>query len=239
VQNPKLLINWDNGSGNITDSNVTAVVGQMISLSCRLVGPGGVTLPPISSYQWSIPGTALSSFFVSPDALQTNGYPVPLTQMTTNTVRFCWVDPGAKQVTCKVKVLGQDHPAETTFNVKRPNATLTANIHTGVEVYNNQLRFQDSFIDGITFMPRDEDTVGDWQYIQVGHPVYRHQDGADGKWFRNEGRGLDGHYPNPNDRDSPATELPAGCSSVTATGSFTTYRRSEQPQGTFLCPFGK
>jgi hypothetical protein len=217
----KLLINWDNGAGDITDTNVTALVGQRISLSCSLAGPQPV--PALTNIQWTVPGTALSNFFVSPDSLQTNGYPVYLTEKTNATVSFCWVDPGAKRVTCKATAAGQDVPAKTTFSVKRPNATLTATIQAGVEVYNNTLRFQNNFIDGITFMIRDKDTDGDWEYIQVGHALYRHQNGADVKWFRNEGAGLDGEYPNPNDRDSPSTGLPAGCSSATALGSYTTY----------------
>ena len=211
------------GDQDIRDTNVTALVGQMITLSCGLVPNEGS--PPITNVLWTVPSTALSNFFVSADGLQTNGYPVLLTdqQKTSNTVRFCWVDRGAKSVTCKAEVAGEEFSAETTFGVKRPNATLTATIQSGVEVWNNQLRFQNSFIDGITFMIRDKDTDGDWQYIQIGHPLYRHQNGADGTWFRNEGRGLDGHYPNPNDRDSPSTELLAGGSRVTATGTFTTY----------------
>jgi hypothetical protein len=216
----KLLINWDNGPGNITDSNVTALVGQRITLSCSLVPE---TVPPLTNIQWTVPGTALSNFFVSPDSLQTNGYPVPLTDKTNATVRFCWVDRGAKFVTCKAKALDQDVAAKTTFSIKRPNATLTATIEAGVEVWHNQLRFQNSAFNGISFWKRDMDTAGDWQLIQLGHQLYRYQEGGTTNWSRGEGTGLDTVYPNPNEYDSPSTDLPEGGSAATADGSFTTY----------------
>jgi hypothetical protein len=208
------------GAQDVTDTNVNALVGQRIVLTCQLMPDGG---PPITNFQWTVPGTPLTNFYVSPDPLQTNGYAVPLTQTNTNTVRFCWVYSGAKSVTCKVKADGQEWPAQTTFSVKRPKATLTATIQAQVEVHNNKLRFGDNYIAGITFMSRDEDTSGDWQYIQVGHELNRFQDGETGNWFRGEGSGLDTAYPYPYDRDYPSTELPAGGSVTTAAGTFTTY----------------
>lgn len=216
-------VNWDNGAGDISDTNVTSLVGQRITLSCDLVGPPGSSPPPITNYQWTVPGTALTNFYVSTDPLQTNGYPVLLTEKTSNTVRFCWVDSGTKLVSCKVKAMGKEWAAETCFSVKRPNATLTATIEADVEVWNNLLRFQNNAFQGIAFWGRDEDTSGDWQLIQTGHQLYRYQEGGTTNWSRGEGSGLDTAYPNPNQYDSPFTELPAGGSETTANGSFTTY----------------
>jgi hypothetical protein len=157
--------------------------------------------------------------------MQTNGYPVLLTdqQKTSNTVRFCWVDRGAKPVTCKVSAAGQEWAEDTAFYVKRPSATLTATIQTGVEVWDNVLRFGNSAFAGITFMVRDKDTEGDWQYFQVGHQLARYQSGVDGSWSRAEGQGLDTVYPNPSDRDRPFTTLPSDAALATATGTYTTY----------------
>jgi hypothetical protein len=118
---------------------------------------------------------------------------------------------------------GQQCPAKTWFTVKRPKATLTATIQTGVEVWNNRLRFGNSAFAGITFMARDEDTAGDWEYIQLGWETNRFQDGATGNWFRGAGKGLDTSYPYPYDRDSPFTDLPPGGSTVTAAGVYTMY----------------
>jgi hypothetical protein len=211
------------GNQDITDTNVTALVGQMITLSCALVPSEGS--PPITNVLWTIPSTALSNFFVSADGMQTNGYPVLLTdqQKTSNTVRFCWVDRGAKPVTCKVSAAGQEWAEDTAFYVKRPSATLTATIQTGVEVWDNVLRFGNSAFAGITFMVRDKDTEGDWQYFQVGHQLARYQSGVDGSWSRAEGQGLDTVYPNPSDRDRPFTTLPSDAALATATGTYTTY----------------
>ena len=75
------------GGADITDTNVAALVGQMLSLSCGLVPGGG---PPITNVQWTIPSTALSNFFISPGTWPTNGYPVLMTgqQKTSNSVLF-------------------------------------------------------------------------------------------------------------------------------------------------------
>jgi len=208
------------GSQDVTDTNVNALVGQRLVLTCQLAPEGG---PPLTNYQWTVPGTALTNFYVSTDALQTNGYPVPLTQKTSNTVRFCWVDPGTKVVRCKAMADGQEWSARTYFRVKRPNATLTANIQAGVEVYNNLLRFGNNAFAGIDFMPRNKDTDGVWQYIQIGHQLARYQTAGTNTWSRAEGSGLDSWYPNPNDRDAPWTSLPSDASVTTITGTYTTY----------------
>ncbi len=220
------------GEQDVTDTNVNALVGQRLVLTSQLAPDGA---PPITNYQWTVPATALTNFYVSPDPLQTNGYPVPLTQKTTNTVRFCWVDPGTKLVSCAVTAIGNTWSAKTWFQVKRPNATLTATIQADVEVDNDVLRFQNNFIAGITFMARDEDTDGDWQYFQTGHQLYRYQDGQTGKWSRGEGTGLDTSYPG-IDRDAPSTELPAGGTTTTADGSFTTYLAFRPTSADVLVP---
>lgn len=59
-------------------------------------------------------------------------------------------------------------------------------------------------------------------YLQVGHQLYRYQDGQSSQWSRGEGQGYDTSYPG-IDRDSPGTELPSGGSVTTADGSFTMY----------------
>ena len=235
-QKYKLRINWDNGSGDITDTNVTAFVGQRITLTCDLVGAPGSSPPPITNYEWTVPGSALTNFYISPDSLQTNGYPVPLTEKTTNTVRFCWVDPGSKSVRCKVKAISNEWSAQTWFHVKRPNATLTATVQTDVEVWNDMLRFGNNAFAGITFMPRNMDTPGDWQYIQVGHQLARYQTAGTNTWSRAEGRGLDTVYPNPNDRDAPWTILPSDATVTTVTGTYTTYLAFRPTPADILVP---
>ena len=225
------------GGQDVTDTDVAALVGQIITLTCGLVPSDG---PTITNFQWTVPSTALSNFFVSSDSLQTNGYPVPLTEKTTNTVRFCWVDPGAKLVACKVKVVGQEFTADTTFNVKRPNATLIATINTGVEVHNNALRFQNNFLSGISFMIRDKDTA--WRLGSIFKPATSYSatsmpqapTGTDAKapvWIllpEPKRPGFPLHRPS---RTLTPTLPPLALSRPTW--------HSDQPKTTFLCPFGK
>jgi hypothetical protein len=124
----KLLINWDNGAGDITDTNATAVVGQRISLSCGLAPDGG---PPVTNYQWTIPGYAVSNY--TADAYSAKVWTNFLT--TTNSVQYYWVDGGLKQVSCTATAGGFAFTAETTFNVLRPDATwiLTPKSHVAVD----------------------------------------------------------------------------------------------------------
>ena len=151
---------------------------------------------------------------------------------------FCSGSRGIKRVTCTAKAEGQEFDTRTTFNVKRPNATLEATIQAGVEVWNNQLRFQNSFIDGITFMGRDKDTDGGWELPSSWAPALPLSGRPKWPVVRGEGQGYDTSYPG-IDRDSPGTELPSGGSVTTADGSFTTYWHSDQHLLMSLCRFGK
>jgi hypothetical protein len=132
AQEYKLRI-YFNGT-DVTDSNVTAIVGQKISLTCGL---DGSTPPPITNFAWTIPGYAVSNFYVSPDAFHTNGYPIPLTTIKTNGADYYWTDDGSKQVQCTVTAMGQTLSAQTMFNVVKPSATIAA-ITSSVELGTNK-----------------------------------------------------------------------------------------------------
>ena len=209
------------GEQDVTDTNVNALVGQRLLLSCQLTPDGG---PQITNYQWTVPGTALADFYVSPDPLQTNGYAVQLTNKTTNTVQFCWVDPGTKLVSCTVTATGNTWSAKTWFQVKRPNATLQANIEADVEVYNNQssasraTRVKELLSGGGTRIPTGIGSGFSWATSYIVTKTARPANGP-------EERGLV-WIPLTliqTSTDSPYTELPAGGSTTTADGSFTTY----------------
>jgi hypothetical protein len=110
------------GTSNVTGSNTTVIVGQQITLGLTL----GSGAPAMSNFNWTVPGTTESQFYVSEDLYQTNGYPIPLTLTNTNTVSFFWVDAGTKTVTCSAVCGGATTTATATFNVLGPSATITA-----------------------------------------------------------------------------------------------------------------
>jgi hypothetical protein len=119
AQEYKLRI-YFNGT-DVTDSNVTAIVGQKISLTCALVGPTNSTPPPITNFAWSIPGMTFSNYAATPSSavLYTNY------SKTNSGVDYYWTDAANnRQVRGNVKAAGQSLSAQTTFNVLRPTAQI-------------------------------------------------------------------------------------------------------------------
>jgi hypothetical protein len=112
---------------DVTDSNVTAIVGQQINLTCGLVASDGSTPPAITNFQWMVPGITFSDYVASAESA------VLYTDFlkTTNQVNYYWVDGGSKQVSCDVTVAGETLKAQATFNVLRPTAQI---ITTGGQV---------------------------------------------------------------------------------------------------------
>lgn len=47
---------------DVTSTDITAIVGQQIILTCDLLGLPGSTPPPITNYQWTIPSYAISNY---------------------------------------------------------------------------------------------------------------------------------------------------------------------------------
>ncbi len=228
------------GLEDITGKTIKAVVGEGVVLSAAASGlPQGLTA---SNYQWSVEGSAISQFYVSPDTSHTNGRPIPLTIKTNPSINFYWVDGGAKLgVTCTAVVDGQPISGNSFFNVKKPTAKLEVTSMGSVQVLGDRLIFGGSVFPGISFMGREMNTFGyygRWDYIQVGHQLFRYQNASDGAWARSEGNGLDGGYPNPNVQDAPYTELPTGISKVTASGNFTMYL-AFKPSGGIYVPIRK
>jgi hypothetical protein len=74
------------GGNDITDSNVTVVVGQLINPSCRWKDGAG---PTITNFQWTVPGYAISNYIPTwESAVVYESFP-----KTNETVRFYWKDP--------------------------------------------------------------------------------------------------------------------------------------------------
>jgi hypothetical protein len=127
---PRILLQrpdqW--GVTDITSKTITAIVGQKFSLNCQVLDANGNPPPATSSvnYTWTVPGYAVSSFYVSDDLQQTNGYPILLMVKTNASVDYCWADQGSKLVQCAVQIGSQTFTAKTTFSVLRPTATVSS-----------------------------------------------------------------------------------------------------------------
>ena len=117
------VIAWTGGAPITNTQNV--IVGQAINLTCGWLGGSG---PTITNFQWSVPGYAISNFYVSPDT--STGMVVEPFPKTNSGVNFYWVDGGSKDVSCDVTVMGQTLTAKATFDVLRPTATLTVQMST-------------------------------------------------------------------------------------------------------------
>jgi len=209
------------GGQDITGNNATVFVGQQISLTCGFGSNG----PQITNYQWTVPGNTISNFYISPDALQTNGYPIPLTDTNNSEVNFYWVDGGTNQVQCTVKVAGMTTLNTTTFIVKKPTAELSATIEGTVDIQNNNTLIFGYGLPGIAFFENNESIDGNWALVQLGSQSYSWQEAATGQWYIGQGSGLDGAdpYPQVAETDNPSTGLNPDMSQATGNGSFTMY----------------
>lgn len=105
---------------DVTDTNTPVVVGQGIGLLCQFAPPG----PPLTNCQWALPEYAVAGYVADVDhgVLNTN------ITLTNESASFYWVDGGPKQVQCSVTVAGEIYTAQTTFQVRRPNASMTVQV---------------------------------------------------------------------------------------------------------------
>jgi hypothetical protein len=122
----RLHLYW-NGT-DVTGSNVTAIVGQYIGLTCSLVGSPGSTPSPITNYSWSVPGITFSDYVAS----ASSGILYTAFPKTNSEADYYWVDGGRKQVSCTVQVKGQTLAAQTTFNVNRPSVDWVGTIQDAI-----------------------------------------------------------------------------------------------------------
>ncbi len=124
------------GTNDVTGSNSTVIVGQLINPTCGWDANGG---PTISNFLWTVPGYAIANFYVSSDAFQTNGHPVLFTLNTNSEADFYWADTRQKNVSCMINVKGVSLAVQTTFNVVRPSANIaakTSSVELGREINN-------------------------------------------------------------------------------------------------------
>jgi len=105
----------------------TVIVGQRIELRCE----PAFTNAPITAYQWTIPGYAISNYVTDANSSTVySNFPT-----ANSNVFYYWVDGGSnRQVECSVTVGGQTVVAKTTFDVIRPLPTFYAEVRDQVRV---------------------------------------------------------------------------------------------------------
>jgi hypothetical protein len=103
---------------NITNKTQSTIVGRRIPLTGEVIGGTPTTK------SWSIPGNPIKGYAASSVSAKVTN--LSSSDLQQSSVAFYWVDGGSgREVTYTVTVNGQIYSGKTTFNVKRPTATLT------------------------------------------------------------------------------------------------------------------
>jgi hypothetical protein len=116
-----------NGNQDVTGSNVTAIVGQPINLTCQIEDANGHAPPApwsITNYAWKVPGITFSDYVAN----ASSGILYTAFPTTNSGVSYYWVDGGSKPVTCAVQAMGKTLSAQAVFNVKRPSVDWVGSI---------------------------------------------------------------------------------------------------------------
>jgi hypothetical protein len=102
-----------NGS-EVTNTTVTTIIGQQISLSSSPGLPSGIS---VTSNSWTVPGSVVANYVSSDASAHVTAYTPPNTSGTV----FYWFAPGNNTVTDTFKVSdGQSYTATATFKVVPP-----------------------------------------------------------------------------------------------------------------------
>ena len=119
---PQIIWAGDDASGK-TNSVVTGIAMQPLF---SLAPPDPGMVDRLTNFSWTIAGKRIADFYVSPDALHTNGWPVPLTNTTNRIIKFYWYDQGkALKVHCEAAIFhdGKTNKLTATafFDVFKPD----------------------------------------------------------------------------------------------------------------------
>jgi hypothetical protein len=129
------------GGSDVTGSNVTAIVGQLMNLTCQLQDTNGnvVTTPAITNFAWTVPGQAVKSYqqiigLTNSSIIMEN---LNALDLASNSIAFYWINGGTNlELDCTVTILGQQVNAKTFFTINRPVGTLTTVTTTNVPAVN-------------------------------------------------------------------------------------------------------
>jgi hypothetical protein len=223
---------------DLTDKTTDVVVGQQISLLCKLSVTNAL-LTTLSNFQWTVPGYAISNYVATVNSgIVYSNFPT-----VNSNVVFYWVD-GAnnRQVQCSATVNGQQLSTKAVFDVQRPNIQLAVTVPGEIRADNNYAKsgtflhfggnsVGTNVIPGIKFEVQSTDIDGEAFYIQTGNS-YEQDMGIDGTNYVWTGSGVDngtdlGNYEYRSDGistdDSPASSLFNTLTNVNRTDSFTMY----------------
>jgi hypothetical protein len=227
-----------NGNQDVTGSNVTAIVGQPINLTCQIEDANGHAPPApwsITNYAWKVPGITFSDYVAN----ASSGILYTAFPTTNSGVSYYWVDGGSKPVTCAVQAMGKTLSAQTTFNVVRPTAHI-ATITGSVALDNNfpifsegitilGLHYGNTNINGISFIGTISIPTGfsgDDQFVQVINSQIREHQFTNGVWYAKKATNvLDTIYPytenNLQTSDTPGEGVDPTDEGISSSDNFT------------------
>ncbi|MCL5104625.1 MAG: hypothetical protein M1133_11020, partial [Armatimonadetes bacterium] len=200
-------VNIKQGTTDITDQTQDTIVGRNISLTGEVL-PAGTT---VTAHQWSVPGIRIENYSASADSATVNA--LEGAELQNSSVSYYWVDGGdGREVTYTATVGGTQCSGKTTFNVKRPTASVTSTTGT-VGLYTGPVLGYGG--PGISFSRTITEptgfTGGSTQWVQVVSSTLRRRQDTSSVWWRLEGSNLvDTTYPyatSASTDDSPSTGL--------------------------------
>ncbi len=219
------------GGVDITNKTQDTIVGRRIPLTGEVINGTPTTK------SWSIPGRRIKNYTASSSyAAVTN---LSSSDLQQSSIAFYWVDGGnGREVTYTVTVNEQIYSAKTTFNVKRPTATLTTT--TGSVTISDawgalEMCFGIPAAPGITFTRTVTEppgfSGGSVAWFQRVPSTYRRKQDNDEVWWRRSGISVcDSHFPFPGHplnpdicEDSPGTVLTPYEQRRTVSDSFSMY----------------
>jgi hypothetical protein len=123
------------GTNDVTDQTTSVIVGQQINLSCQL----SITNATPTTYQWTVPGFAISNYIASATA----GTIYSNFSTINSNVFFYWVNGASNlEVKCSVTVNNGVIPVKATVNVQRPLPTFYAQVLGNVAADPNYHNFR-------------------------------------------------------------------------------------------------
>ena len=188
------------GGACVTDETQDTIVGRKV-LMYALVSPEDVE---VTAQQWSVPGHAIANY----TADENSATVTPLSGLSgSNMVGYYWVDGGdGRDVTYTATVGGQQFAVKTTFNVKRPTAsitTTTSSVNCNKDYGAWWLFFGTYGTPGIVFEKQVTEPTGfeggSTKWVQVVSSILRRLQLTQGEaWHRLSGSNIcDGAYPYP------------------------------------------
>jgi hypothetical protein len=146
------ILDANNGNANLSSQTNTVIVGQQMNLTCQLsVTNSYMTSFPLSNFQWTVPGYAISNYVVAADtssAMVITNFPI-----NNSNVVFYWVDGASNRtVQCSATVQGQKISGQAIFNIISPTVDWIGQITGAVAVDTNYVVYNPAIPAGLTWL---------------------------------------------------------------------------------------